>query len=51
MKYTKPELDIIELETNDIMTASGGEGSITVNETTIKGPKDDFFALYEDLLG
>ena len=51
MKYTKPELEIIELETNDIMTASGGEGSITVNNTTITGPKDEFFAFFEDLVG
>jgi hypothetical protein len=51
MKYIKPELEIVELETNDIMTASGGEGSITVNGTTISGPKDDFSAFFGDLVG
>lgn len=49
MKYIKPTLEIFELETNDIMSTSGGEGSITVNGTTITGPKDQFSVNFGDL--
>lgn len=43
-------LEITELETNDIMSISGGEeGSITVNGTTITGPKNQFSVNFGDL--
>ena len=52
MKYTKPMLEIIELETNDIILASGGEeGSITANGVTITGKKEDFSTDFGDLMG
>lgn len=54
MKYNKPTLEIIELETNDIILASGGEGeegSITANGVTITGKKEDFSTDFGDLMG
>ncbi len=50
MKYIKPTLEIVELETADIMTTSGGEGSITVDDVTITGPKDQFSVFFDDLI-
>ena len=50
MKYTKPMLEIFELETNDIITASG-EGSMTVDNVTISGPQDEFYADFSELVG
>ncbi len=50
MKYVKPTIEIIELEAEDIMTAST-QGSITVNGTTITGEENEFSAFFEDLLG
>ena len=49
MKYIKPTLEIYELEANDIMSTSGGEGSITVDDVTITGPKDQFSVNFGDL--
>ena len=49
MKYVKPTLEITEMETNDIMLASG-EGTITVGETTITGKKHEFASDFSDLL-
>lgn len=51
MKYVKPSIEIIELETNDIMSGSNGQGSITANGTTITGKENEFSAFFEDLLG
>lgn len=51
MKYTKPIFEIIEIETNDVITASMGTGEITANGVTIKGPKDEFYANFSELLG
>ncbi|MBQ4107970.1 MAG: hypothetical protein IJC80_01070 [Clostridia bacterium] len=50
MKYIKPTLEIVELEASDIMSTSGGEGSITVDDVTITGPKDSFSQYFDDLL-
>ena len=50
MKYIKPTLEIFELEASDIMSTSGGEGSITVDDVTITGPKDSFSQYFDDLL-
>ena len=49
MKYTKPTLEILQLETVDIITASN-QGSITANNITITGPKDDFSWDFGDLV-
>ena len=38
MKYTKPTLEVVELEITDVIAASGEQGSITVDDTTITGP-------------
>ena len=50
MKYTKPQLEIFQLETNDVV-ASSGYKSITVGDTTITGLGDEFAADFSDLLG
>ena len=50
MKYTKPQLEIFELETNDVV-ASSGYDTMTVGDVTISGPKDEFYADFNDLLG
>ena len=42
MKYIKPTLEIFELEISDVIAASGEQGSITVDDTTITGPKHQF---------
>ncbi|MBO4982973.1 MAG: hypothetical protein J6D23_02855 [Clostridia bacterium] len=49
MKYTKPQLEIFQLETNDII-ASSGEATISVGDITITGPKDEFAFDFSDLL-
>ncbi len=51
MKYTKPTLEIFELETNDIVATSSAYDTITVGDITISGQKDEFFADFSDLLG
>ena len=50
MKYTKPTLEVVELEIKDVIAASGEQGSITVDDTTITGPKDSFSQDFDDLL-
>lgn len=50
MKYVTPTIEIVKLETNDIMTASG-EGSMTANGTTITGKENEFSAFFDELLG
>ena len=50
MKYIKPTIEVIELEISDVIAASGQEDSITVDDVTITGPKDQFFANFSDLL-
>ena len=50
MKYTQPMLEKIELETNDIVLASG-EGTMTVGDITITGKEDEFSLDFSDLLG
>ena len=49
MKYTKPTLEVVELEITDVIAASGEQGSITVDNTTITGPKDQFSVNFGDL--
>lgn len=49
MKYVKPIFEIVELEINDVIAASGEQGSITVDDTTITGPKDQFSVDFGDL--
>ena len=49
MKYIKPTLEIIELEISDVIAASGQEGSITVDDVTITGPKNQFSVNFGDL--
>jgi lipopolysaccharide export system protein LptC len=49
MKYTKPMLEIFELETNDVI-ATSNQGSMTVDNVTITGPKDEFYADFSDLV-
>ena len=49
MKYTKPTLEVVELEITDVIAASGEQGSITVDDTTITGPKDQFSVNFGDL--
>ncbi len=51
MKYIKPMIEVLKLETEDIMVASNGQGSITVGGTTINGKEDEFSTPFEDLLG
>ena len=50
MKYTKPMLEIFELETNDVI-ATSNQGSMTVDNVTITGPKDELSADFNDLVG
>lgn len=53
-KYEAPTLELLEVESQDIVTASmvsNGEGSITVGETTITGEEGTFSALFGELLG
>ena len=50
MKYSTPKIEYVEVETQDIMSASR-EGSLTIGDTTITGPQDDFSVGYSDLLG
>lgn len=50
MRYTKPQLEIVELETSDVILASS-EGSMTVGEVTITGPQDEFAYDFGDLVG
>lgn len=50
MKYIKPQLEKIELETDDIMLTSN-EGTMTVGNITITGPQDEFSSDFNDLLG
>ena len=49
MKYIKPTLEIFELEISDVIAASGQEGSITVDDVTITGPKNQFSVNFGDL--
>ncbi len=49
MKYTKPIFELVELEITDVIAASGEQGSITVDDTTITGPKDQFSVNFGDL--
>ena len=49
MKYIKPTLEIFELEIKDVIAASGQEGSITVDDVTITGPKNQFSVNFGDL--
>lgn len=50
MKYTQPMLEKIELETNDIVLASG-EGTMTVGDITITGREEEFAFDYSTLVG
>ena len=51
MKYEKPSYELILLETEDIMSASGvQEGSITDGNTTIFGSETSFSEFFENLL-
>ena len=50
MKYSTQKIEYAELETCDIMTASG-EGTLTVGNTTITGPESNFSAGYDELWG
>ena len=49
MKYTKPQLGMLELETSDVILTSG-EGTMTVGDITITGPKHEFSSDFGDLL-
>ena len=49
MKYIKPTIEVIELEISDVIAASGQEGSITVDDVTITGPKNQFSVNFGDL--
>ena len=49
MKYVKPTLEIFELEISDVIAASGEQGSITVDDVTITGPKNQFSINFGDL--
>lgn len=51
MKYIKPTIEIFALETKDIVTASSGNGSITADNITITGKKDEFFVDFSELTG
>ena len=51
MKYINPTLEIIELETSDVILASNNKGSITVGDTTIEGDKGDFSTDFGELGG
>lgn len=51
MKYTKPMLEIVKIEAQDILTSSIEEqGSITSGEITITGPANEFSQYFEDLV-
>ena len=50
MKYTKPTAEIFVVEAKDIITTSGEQGSITVDNVTITGPKEEFYANFIELL-
>ena len=50
MKYIKPTFELVELEVTDVIAASGEQGSITVDDITITGPKDSFSQYFDDLL-
>ena len=47
MKYEKPIMEIFVLVTNDVIAASNG--SITADNITITGSKDEFSANFSDL--
>ena len=51
MKYIKPTFELVELEISDIIAASSEaeQGSITVDDTTITGPKNNFSVDFGDL--
>ena len=49
MKYIKPTFELVELEVTDVIAASGEQGSITVDDVTITGPKDQFSVNFGDL--
>ena len=52
MKYEKPSLELVEFESNDIVTASltsNGKGSIS-NGDRIEGEEGTFSGFFEDLL-
>jgi hypothetical protein len=52
MKYVKPTIEIFILESEDILSTSDTtEGSITADNITITGKKEEFFANFSDLLG
>ena len=53
-KYESPILELTEIESQDIVTASmvsNGKGSITVGDTTISGEEGTFSALFGELFG
>ena len=50
MKYISPIYEKTVIISEDIITASSGQGSITAGNTTISGPSDRFSVSFEDLL-
>ena len=53
MKYEKPSLELVEFESNDIVTASltsNGKGSRSNGDRTIEGEEGTFSGFFEDLL-
>ncbi len=53
MRYETPSIEISELDTIDVITASvtsNGQGSITSGDRTIEGEEGTFSALFGDLL-
>ncbi len=53
MKYTQPSYEIVEIDTQDVITSSiedNGKGSITNGEITITGDEGTFSGLFGSLL-
>mgnify|MGYP003435652763 CR=1 FL=1 len=51
MKYVKPTIEIFAIEAQDVLTASNIKDSITADNITITGNKEEFFANFSDLIG
>ena len=54
MKYTSPSYELVEVKSEDVITASladNGQGSITVGDRTIEGKEGTFSALFDELFG
>lgn len=52
-KYTSPSLEVVEMQTEDVITASlvsEGKGSITVGDRTIEGEQGTFSSSLDNLL-